>query len=122
MSTTRAELGRFERIEPRCRVCRDPVMRHLVNQRLDWVRTPIIKHEGKSHTVTYADIFRALEPLNKTRDERERVSYDSLWVHARRHHDVAAVGAYLMAKMLKELVKTLGSSKVRTKLPQGERH
>ena len=112
---TRAELADFERIEPRCRICRDPVMRHFVNQRLDWVGTPIIKHRGKSHTITYADILRALEPLNKTRDERERVSYDSLWVHARRHHDVAAVAAYHTDRKIKELLKTLGGSKVPTK-------
>jgi hypothetical protein len=33
--------------------------------------------------VTYADILRDLEPLNKGRDDNDRITYDSLWVHAK---------------------------------------
>ena len=58
---------------------------------------PIILGRGKTHVVTYADILRDLEPLNKGRDKRDRITYDSLWVHAKRHYDHAAITAYWRA-------------------------
>jgi hypothetical protein len=70
----------FERREPRCRICRDESVRVLVNKLLDWQGAPIILGRGKTHLVTYADILRDLEPLNKGRDKRDRITYDSLWV------------------------------------------
>ena len=72
----------FERREPRCRICRDENVRVLVNKLLDWHGAPIILARGKAHTVTYADILRDLEPLNKGRDKKDRITYDSLWVEA----------------------------------------
>ena len=83
----------FERTEPRCRICRDETVRVLVNKLLDWHGAPIILGRGKTHVVTYADILRDLEPLNKGRDKRDRIAYDSLWVHAKRHYDHAAITA-----------------------------
>jgi hypothetical protein len=93
----------FERREPRCRICRDETVRVLVNKLLDWRGAPIILGRGKTHVVTYADILRDLEPLNKGRDKRNRITYDSLWVHAKRHYDLAGVTAYWRARLDKEL-------------------
>ena len=39
--------------------------------------------------------------------KRDRITYDSLWVHAKRHYDLAGVTAYWMAQMDKELMKAL---------------
>jgi hypothetical protein len=98
----------FERREPRCRICRDETVRVQVNKLLDWHGAPIILGGGKTHAVTYADILRELEPVNAGRDQRDRITYDSLWVHAKRHYDDAAVTAYWRARMHKELMTALG--------------
>jgi hypothetical protein len=98
----------FKPTEPRCRVCRDPEVRRLVNDLLDWHGVPIL---GRGKTVTYADILRDLEPLNKGRDKRDRITYDSLWVHAKRHYDLAGMVAYWSARMDKELRKALGGQR-----------
>ena len=82
-------------------------MRVLVNKLLDWHGAPIILGRGKTHLVTCADILRDLEPLNKGRDKRDRITYDSLWVHAKRHYDDAATTAYWRARMHKELRNAL---------------
>jgi hypothetical protein len=107
--TTAAEplKATFERREPRCRICRDETVRVLVNKLLDWHGGPIILGRGKTHVVTYADILRDLEPLNEGRDKSDRITYDSLWVHAKRHYDDAAVTAYWIAWMHKELMNAL---------------
>lgn len=106
----------FERVERRCRICRDPALRKLVNDLLDWRGTPIPKHPGKFGVITYMEILGALDPVNQGREPRNQITYDCLWVHAKRHHDVTAVGAYLTAHIVEEFVKALGSSKVRLKL------
>ena len=80
---------------------------------LDWHGAPIILGRGKSHVVTYADIVRDLEPLNEGRDNRDRITYDSLWVHAKRHYDDAAITAYWRARMHKELMNALRGITVR---------
>jgi hypothetical protein len=98
----------FEPREPRCRICRDEPVRILVNQLLDWHGTQIILGRGKTRVVTYAAILRDLEPLNKGRDRRNRITYDSLWAHAKRHYDSAGKAAYLRAWMDRELRKALG--------------
>jgi hypothetical protein len=79
----------FERREPRCRICRDETVRVFVNKMLDWRGAPIILGRGKTHLITLTDILRDLEPLNEGRDERDRITYSSLWVHAKRHYDLA---------------------------------
>ena len=83
-------------------------MRVLVNKLLDWHGAPIILGRGKTHVVTYADILRDLEPLNVGRDKRNRISYDILWIHAKRHYDIAGIAAYCRVRMDKELKKALG--------------
>lgn len=93
--------------EPRCRICRDPDVRRLVNDLLDWRGVPIILGRGKTHRVTYADILRTLKPLDEGRVERDRITYDSLWIHAKRHYDFAGVVAYWGARMDRELRSAL---------------
>jgi hypothetical protein len=93
----------IERREPRCRICRDDIVRVLVSELLDLRETSNILGTGESHVVTYADILRDLEPLNKYRDKRNRITYDSFWVHAKRHYDLAGITAYWFARIDKEL-------------------
>ena len=38
---------------------------------------------------------------------RGTIKYDSLWVHAKRHYDDAAITAYWRARMHKELMNAL---------------
>jgi hypothetical protein len=83
-------------------------VRVLVNKLLDWHGAPIILGRGKTHVVTYADILRDLESLNEGRDKKDRITCDSLRVHAKRHYDDAAVTAYWRARMHKELMNALG--------------
>src|SRR4029077_14029919 len=97
----------FERREPRCRICRDETLRILVNDLLDWRGVPVFLGRGKTHRVTYADILRDLEPLNEGRDERYRITYDTLWIHAKRHYDLAGVAAYWGARLVKEIRNAL---------------
>jgi hypothetical protein len=79
----------FERREPRCRICRDETVRIFVNDLLDWRGVPIMLGRGKIHRITLTEILRELAPVNEARDERHRISYDSLWVHFQRHYGVA---------------------------------
>ena len=97
----------FERREPRCRVCRDETVRVVVNGLLDWRGVPVIREGGKTHRITLTEILRSLEPLNEDRDMRDRISYDSLWIHAKRHYDVAGVAAYWRTRMYTEFRKAL---------------
>lgn len=57
----------------------------MFNKLLDWRGVPIFLGRGKRHRITYAEILRILEPINEGRDKCERITYDSLWVHAKRH-------------------------------------
>lgn len=88
--------------------CRDEEVRVVVNELLDWHGAPISRGGGKIHAVTYADILRDLEPLNSGGDEKSWITYDCLWVHAKRHYDPAGVAAYLSARMDKDLRKAPG--------------
>jgi hypothetical protein len=116
MKTRAAEPIRldFERREPRCRICRDESARLLVNELLNWRGVPIIL-PGKTHVVTYADIFRDLEPLNEGLEKRDRITYDCLWIHAKRHYDVIGTPAYFMAQVDKMLKDAFGSSRTALK-------
>jgi hypothetical protein len=92
----------FERREPRCRVCRDPDVRTLVNELLDWRGVPIVRGRGKIHRITLTEILRDLEALNEGRDARDRITYDSLWIHFQRHYSLAGRVAYRRARARKE--------------------
>jgi len=94
-------------LEPRCRICRDETVCVRVNELLDWRGVPIILGRGKTHMVTYADILRDLEPLNERRDKKDRITYDSLRVHAKRHYDLAGIMADWEAKLDKEMKNVL---------------
>jgi hypothetical protein len=48
-----------------------------------------------------------LESLKEGRSERDRITYDSLWIHAKRHYDLAGIAGYWSARMDKELRKVL---------------
>jgi len=52
-------------------------------------------------------ILRDLAPLNEGRDKRDQISYHSLWVHAKRHYDLAGIVAYRRTRMHKEFRKAL---------------
>jgi len=92
----------LERREPRCRICRDPDVRRLVNDLLDWRGVPIIREGRKTHRITLTEILRDLAPLNEGRGTRRRITYDSLWVHAKRHYSLAGLAAYWRTQMSKE--------------------
>jgi hypothetical protein len=113
MSTeTSAERARIEPREPRCRICRDPDVRRLVNDLLGWRGVPaILEGRNKRRAITYTDIFSMLEPLNEGRDEKDRITYDSLWVHAKRHYDIEGVVDYWTARFPRELRKALRESR-----------
>ena len=49
-----------------------------------------------------AEILRSLKPLNAGRDKRDQITYDSLWIHAKRHYDFTATAAYRRTLMAKE--------------------
>ena len=103
--TTAPVRADFERREPRCRICRDESVRIRVNELLDWRGVPIILGRGKAHRISYAEILRELAPLNEGRDDRHRITYDSVWVHAKRHYDLAGIVAYRRTRMAKEFKK-----------------
>ena len=63
---------------------------------------PVVLGRGKIHRITLTEILRDLEPLNEGRAMRDRITYDSLWVHYKRHYDVAGVSAYWRTRMSKE--------------------
>jgi hypothetical protein len=84
----------FERRERRCRICRDETLRILVNELLDWRGVPVFLDGGKTHRISYTDSLDKLQPLNEGRDEGDRITYSSLWIHAKRHYDTAGVAAY----------------------------
>jgi hypothetical protein len=98
----------LERKEPRCRICRDEDVRVLVNALLDWRGIPAHFGTGKAHVVTYTDILRELEPVNKVRDKKNRITYSSLRVHAKRHYELAGIMDYWEARLDKEMKNVLG--------------
>ena len=96
----------IERREPRCRICREETVRVAVNELLNLRGAPAIVVGGNTgRRITYADILGMLEPLNEDRDEKDQLTYDSLWVHAQRHYDPAGVAAYWSTRIYKELRK-----------------
>ena len=111
----------IERREPRCRICRHESGRFQVNKLLDWHGVPVFLEGGKTHWTTYADILRVLEPLNEARDTRDRITYDSLWIHAKRHYEIAGIAAYWSVRINKELRYAFGKSRVSEPIEQLQR-
>jgi hypothetical protein len=111
----------IERREPRCRICRHESGRIQVNKLLDWHGVPVFLEGGKTHWTTYADILRVLEPLNQGRDTRDRITYDSLWIHAKRHYEIAGIAAYWSVRINKELRYAYGKSRVSEPIEQLQR-
>lgn len=105
---TKALRTALRRREPRCRICRDEAVRNHVDQLLDWVGLPIIQGPSKVHVVTYADILRDLEPLNGSRTTKDRITYDSLWIHAKRHYDLDGLLDYWGRRVEKEFEELFG--------------
>ncbi len=97
----------FERREPRCRICRDAGVRIVVIELLDWRGVPIILGRSKIHQITLTEILRDLAPLNEGRDKKDRITYDSLWVHSRCHYDLAGIVAYRRTRWSEEFKKAL---------------
>ena len=79
----------------------------VVNKLLDWRGVPVILGRGKTHRITLTEILRDLEPLNEGCDTRNRITYDSLWVHAKRHYDLAGIAAYWRTRTYKEFKRAL---------------
>ncbi len=106
MSTSsRAERADLMPPEPRCRICRDPGLRRLANDLLsNWHGRPVFLEGRRTRRISYSEILRA---INEGRDERDRISYDSLWVHAKRHHDLDGIVDYWTAWLYRELRKAL---------------
>jgi len=90
--TTAPVRADVERREPRCRVCRDETVRVAVNELLDWHGIPIILSRSKVRRITLTEILRHLAPLNEGSDTKDRITYDSLWVHFQRHYSLAGPG------------------------------
>jgi len=63
---------------------------------------PIKLGRSKIHRITLTEILRDLAPFNEDRDERHRITYDSLWVHAKRQYDLAGITAYWRIRTQKE--------------------
>jgi hypothetical protein len=59
-------------------------------------------------TITYRTILGWLDPINMGRDSGDRITYDSLRVHAKRHYELAGIAAYWSARMDTELRNALG--------------
>jgi hypothetical protein len=104
--------GRFERIEPRCHVCRDDELRVRVNGLLGWVGVPVPAGSGRTVIVGYTDV---LQEVNDGRDEVDLITIDSLKIHARRHYEIGAVVDHFVAEMDKGLQRAL--NKLRTPKP-----
>jgi hypothetical protein len=94
--------GRFERIEPRCHICRDEKVRVRVNELLDWHGVPIPNSwsRGQVKALTYSDILRE---VNSGRDKANLITLASLKRHVKFHYDIEEVVNYWAAQMEKKL-------------------
>lgn len=77
------------RVEPRCRICRDPQVRQLVNDLL-------------SHGYSFPSIVRVLEPVNATRQANRRITDACVRKHRKRHFDLQAPAAAVWRRVLEE--------------------
>lgn len=93
--------------EPRCRVCQDEFVRLEVNRLLAWHGVPLGFGTDRLRPVTYTQILRWLEPINTQRTPDNQISYDSLWVHAKRHYRLGIVDRKF-ARLEHDLRKAFG--------------
>ncbi|WP_156765264.1 hypothetical protein [Mycobacterium sp. 1245852.3] len=97
--------GRFERVEPRCHICREEKVRVRVNELLDWHGVPVAAGRGgRVSAVSYADIVQV---VNEGRKETDLITLASLRAHAKRHYDFAGIAAYWAAQMDEQLTSFL---------------
>ncbi|MCR8695215.1 hypothetical protein NWP13_22015 [Rhodococcus pyridinivorans] len=82
-------------LEPRCRVCRNDVVRRKVNDLL-------------AAGATYAAIHRAVAEDNAGVDEADRVTVDSIRRHAARHYPVQNVAKATYREILEQRAKENG--------------
>ncbi|OBF98878.1 hypothetical protein [Mycolicibacter sinensis] len=78
-------------------------MRRAVNDLLDWHGLPL----PDGGRIGYQDILAKVHRSDLVSSQWERVTYTSLWNHAKRHYDHDAVTAYWATRMDKELSDTL---------------
>lgn len=100
ISGGRVHNGRFERIEPRCHICRNEKVRLRVNVLLDWHGVSMRWDHGQVNALTYSAILR---DVNDGRDEADQITHASLRVHAKRHYELAGIVDHWAAQMDKKL-------------------
>jgi hypothetical protein len=105
ISGGRIRNGRFERVEPRCHICREEYLRRRVNELLDWHGVPVAWGRGQVKALTYSDI---LKDVNEGRAEADLITLASLRVHRKSHYDLDGVVAHWAAQMDKMLRSALG--------------
>jgi hypothetical protein len=76
------------KVEPRCRICRDPQVLQIVNDLL-------------AHGHTYPSIVALLEPLNATRPAKSRITKACVFKH-RKHFDLRAGGRAVWRRVLED--------------------
>ena len=82
-------------LEPRCRVCRNDVLRKKVNDML-------------ASGASYAMVLRALAERNNKLDKRDRVTIDSIRNHCGRHFPVQNVAKATYREILERRAKANG--------------
>lgn len=92
-----APTGRLQIFEPRCRICREPRTRKVVNDLLDLRWLPLL--DLKTTRIPLTRILNALEPINAGRSGKDQITYASLWNHTKRHYEYNGVIAYWMRKI-----------------------
>jgi hypothetical protein len=45
------------------------------------------------------------------KDKGDRITYESLWIHAKRHYDISGVAAYWRTRMVNEFRNALGGAR-----------
>jgi len=88
-------------IEPRCRICADPGLRSQVDRLLIWRGAPV-PVAGRFRTITYADVLAHL-PISR------KISYSTLWRHAKRHYGTNVAVLRHCARLERELQAALDS-------------
>jgi len=102
----------FDYVERRCRICRDADLRRFIDELLDWRGVSIPQGRGKSYRLTYAKILRTVEHLNIALDGKDRITYNSLWVHANRHYGPAGIVSYCRrGGVIRDFINALSEKK-----------